>query len=688
MIHEKFDEPMNIIISGVESEAYWRIVVGECNMNTVLMSYHYLQKKPEGFLASRLAKHPNVKVFIDSGAHTFLANMEKFEDKDDEFWEKYLSDYVEFIKKNQEFIFACADLDIDDLVGTEKVDQWRKKYFEPLEEEGVQVCYIWHSIREEKGWEDMCRKYSYTGFSMENDKTATLQRIMKRINVAKKYNTRVHGMALTKTEILSRAPFFSADSTTWLVGQKYGELNWFDGRKMRRLSKSEWRRNFKTKLLKEPFNADWDKLINGMGGQGDTYELLRLNVIAYKLAEEYVRRRLGSKQYWMTSGGSSGTSGHRLPRRRHKASEKAVEPSTHASSNAVAVVPTFSSDNSVNYPPLEWFDGECNDYLEYCREFNIDVDSYSKEEAVNILYYFYILLEAPDEVLATEDDDDLIEYAQSIIDSNIDNRDDAIKELRIFYQRNLEGSSHDFNPTDVAEPKERALYLEEEEFILRDLSQDEVDTEFDLKRPKEDADMPEVMIYDEELKARGVEPVRDSKGRFVKGQQRIRKPKNIYSKQYPKLNCDTCYKSGDCPKYKAGYVCAFDKMLNRFDTRNYEDILDAMTSIVNTNLQRMQKALLFETMDGGMPTPEVTGLVDQNMRLLQKIKELQDTSPKTIISQRKVIKEDGTSETVTHMNVNPTSGGILSQIFGANNDDNEKEPEVVDEKVVEAEIIE
>ena len=680
MIHEKFNEPMNIIISGVESEAYWRIVVGECEMKTVLMSYHYLQKKPKDFLAKRLKKHPDVKVFIDSGAHTFLSNFEKFEDQPIEFWNTYLQNYVNFIRENKEHIFACADLDIDDAVGVEQVDEWRRKYFEPLEEEGVQVCYIWHSIREDKGWEDMCKKYSYVGFSMENDASATLQRIMKRINVAKKYNTRVHGMALTKTEILSRVPFFSADSTTWLVGQKYGELNWFDGRKMRRLSKTEWRRSYKTKLLKEPFNADWDKLINGMGGQGDTYELLRLNVIAYRLAEEYVRKRLGSKQYWMTSGGSSASTGHRIPRKRKRSSQEATE---SVQTTSVAVVPTFSQNNEVNYPTLEWFDGACNDYKDYCKEFNIDVDSYSKEEAINILFYFFILLDAPDELLDEEDSEDLIEYAKSVVDDSIDTREDAIKELRIFFQQNLEGSRQDFNPNQMAQPKDRALYVEEEEFILRDLSQDEIDTEYALERPKED-DMPEVTIYDEELKARGIEAVRDSKGRFIKGQQRIKKPKNIYSKKYPKLNCDTCYKSGDCPEYKAGFVCAYDKMLNRFDTRNYDDIMDAMTSIVNANLSRMQKAMLFETMDGGMPTGEVTGLIDQNMRLLEKIKNLQDTSPKTVLSQRRVVKEDGTQEVVTEMNVNP-QGGILSKIFGVQEDDKEDKEK---DDIVEAEIIE
>lgn len=681
MKHQSYNEPMNVIISGVESDAYWRIVVDECKMKTVLMSYHYLQKKPEGFLATRLAKYPDVRVFIDSGAHTFLANMDNWVDKPDSFWQEYLENYTNFIRKNKDFIFACADLDIDDLVGTEKVDQWRKEYFEPLEEEGVQVCYIWHSIRGEQGWEDMCRKYSYTGFSMMNDSTATVPKLMKRINVAKKYNTRVHGMALTKTEILVRVPFFSADSTTWLVGQQYGELNWFDGRKMKRMLKKEWQRGLKTKLLKEPFNADWDKLMNGMGGRGDTYELLRLNVIAYRLAEEHIRKRLGTKQYWMTSGGSE-TSSRTRTRKRLPAKKTKAEKAPIAQKSMLPTMLGFTEDNSSGLPSAEWFDGDCNDWLHYCDVCHIDPDKYNKDEAVTLIHDFYVFIDAP-ELIEDIEDEDLINYAQDLTEENITDREEAIKELTHIYNQNLLGERNDFGSDNEISQSytERNKYVQEDEFITIDLSENDIDVQYALPAPQTD-DMPEITAYDKELRMLNIEPVRDSKGRFVKGQQKVRKPKNIYSDKYPKLVCDTCYKSGDCPQYKAGYVCAYDRALKKFDTRNLDDIIDAMQSMTNVNLQRMQRAMMFETMDGGMPTPEVTGLIDQNIRLLQKMKELQDHSPKAVLSQRRVVNADGSQEVETQMHMNPNQGGILSQIFGASDNKDKEEDNIVEAEIV------
>lgn len=684
MIHDKIDEPMEIIISGVEPDPYWNLVVQECKTRTVLMSYQYLKKRAGGFLAKRIGQNPDTRVFIDSGAHTFLTDIETYSEKDEEFWESYIEEYTDFIRKNKDFIFACADLDIDDIVGVDKVNEWREKYFEPLEKEGVQVCYIWHLIRGEKGWEDMCRKYSYIGLTVQNDKTASVQRLMKRINVAKRYNTRVHGMALTKTEMLARVPFYTVDSTTWLVGQQFGELNLFDGRRMKRILKKDWRRTCKTKLVNPPYNADWDRLTKGGKlGDGNTYELLKMNLISYRLLEEYARKRLGSKMYWMVNRGAFSTTKH-LPKRKKelpKRKTKAV-----AVKQSSSILPTFSADNSFSFPTSEWFNGNMEDWVEYAKEFNIDADTYTKDECINILYYYYMLLDATEEELDSLEDSELINYAKSVVNEDIEDRSTAIKELKAFFQDNLDGVRNDFKgePAPVS-IEERANYLTEDPFAIIDLDEDSVNELCGTSSPKE-SDMPEVDAYDKELQARGITPVRDSKGRFIKGQQRIRKPKNIYSKQYPKLACDTCYKSGDCPYYKQGKVCAMDKLFKRFDTRNIEDVLDAIYSLSNITLERLQKALLFETMDGGMPTGEVTELINQSLRLVEKAKSLKEHSPNSLITQTKVVNSDGSQQIVTEMKANPQSGGLLSKIFGSALEGNEEDSEK--DKAVDAEIIE
>lgn len=1049
MKHENLNVPMSIVISGVEGKTYWDIVVNKAKMGFVLMSYHYLQSKKGDFLKERIEENPHVKVFIDSGAHTFLTN-EKYLDMPNEFWEDYLEKYTAWLIKNKDYIFACANLDLEAIVGNELVDEWNDKYFKKVEEAGIQVCYIWHSPRGEIGWEEMCRKHSYIGLSIQNDTDTTLQKLMKKIKVAQKYNTRVHGMALTKTDILVRVPFFSADSsvdgdskvlvryktknptvpykvellsikelydrnlenefrtfdfetrvpykdvevltvdnnnktiwgslygvvkhlvkkptvklrvqggkdvicttdhsiitmndngelvetkadslkvgdyvlstkinnafkdnndknalwinnkqykmtdnalqtyglwigdghisenyvgfsclndaecvkpiksfmdrkgnkivrsksnnvdgrvhsvdlvrqfkdldlvgkshskkipswvfslserqigqflkgyfsadgtapcelstvskelkdgvvtllemmgiytsvsyrpshkfikdnktyqakeswkitvkdvnslklfkekvgflqkykmdkleayinskeprqarreekpsnikvdvdgltflkiksiepiangedlvevydlsvkdyerffangilvhnTTWLVGQQYGELNWFDGRKMRRLGKTEWRRNYKTKLLKEPFNADWDRLINGMGGKGDTYELLRLNLVAYKLVEEHIRKRNFSKMYWMKGGENN-----------------SLMPVSHKS----------TTELNLNLPPYEWYVDEEEKYPDldkYLNSMGISPNDFSREESVNILFFYFLLLQDTENHIDEFEDDILTSYASQLSNSVISSRDEAIQFLTTYYRENALGIRNDFKgENSVLAPKEREIYVEEDEFATIDLSSSDIEHGLGIDVNKDD--MPEITLLDEELRKQDIMPVRDSKGRFIKGQKKVRKPKNIYSDKMPVLNCNTCYKAGDCEMYKPGYVCAYKKMFKRFNTRNMDDIIDAMTSMANYNLERMSRAMMFETMDGGMVTAEVTGLIDQNMRILNQIKDLQNS--RAVVSQRKVIREDGTEETVTHLNVNPQEGGILSKIFGMSKSNEEED---------------
>jgi hypothetical protein len=647
--------PTSIILSGVESDRYWDIVVNQGGFKTVLMSFHYLEKKPSNFLRDRLEKHPDVRVFVDSGAFTFMSpdKIDGFKEKPESFWTDYLDRYTGWLKENADCVFACANLDIDHVVGEDTVDQWNKEYFEPLTRDyGIDVCYIWHANRGSEGWEDYCKKYDYVGMSTEND-TLTLQSITRMVNVAKRYNARVHGMAITKTDLLVRVPLFSADSTTWIVGQQYGELNWFDGRGMKRLDKKTWRTTYKTRLLKEPFYADWDKLINGMGGRGDTYELLRLNVIAYKLAEEHIRKRLRTKMYWLKE-------------------------------NSGQVDEDFKKDiDEIVLPDLEWFDGDMEDYKYYLRELHLSPDM-DRDEALDLLYNFYVYIKGDEDDIESSDEE-LIDYCKSVLNDPVSSRSEAINKIRLVYIDNALGNRRDFiseeEDEELGRPKERSQYLQEDEFVTIDLAPEQMAT---MLPPPKGESMDEVNAYDEELKKNNIVPIRDSQGRFVKGQQKVRKQKNVYSSKMPFLNCNVCYKAGDCPEYKPGYVCAYKKVFSQFDTRNMEDIIDAMQSMANTNLTRMQRAMMFEVMDGGMATPEVTMLIDQNMRLLQQIKGLQES--RAVVTQKTVLREDGTQETVTQMNVNPQGQGILSKIFSMSSTKSKEDENDIDEsKVVNAE---
>lgn len=60
------------------------------------------------------------------------------------------------------------------------------------------------------------------------------------------------------------------------------------------------------------------------------------------------------------------------------------------------------------------------------------------------------------------------------------------------------------------------------------------------------------------------------------------------------MACDTCYAASKCPEYKAGYACAYNKMFERFNTRDMSDIIQAMQGIVDYNMARMQKSMILK----------------------------------------------------------------------------------------------
>ena len=109
--------------------------------------------------------------------------------------------------------------------------------------------------------------------------------------------------------------------------------------------------------------------------------------------------------------------------------------------------------------------------------------------------------------------------------------------------------------------------------------------------------------------------MRDKAGRFVKGHRPLIRPKYVYSQNYPKLFCNTCYAGKSCPEYQEGLVCAYKKALKKYKTRNIDDVMDKMTSTADFSFAYMQWEMIQEALLGGVD-PEVTRLIGKNCRYL------------------------------------------------------------------------
>ena len=114
------------------------------------------------------------------------------------------------------------ELDIDRIVGLEKVEEFRRRIESKT---GKQSIPVWHSNR---GWQyfvNMCKEYSYVsiGGIAKNPNGKAIEKIFPWfIQEAHRTGTQIHGLGYTDTKKLKQYPFDSVDSTSWSSGGRYG----------------------------------------------------------------------------------------------------------------------------------------------------------------------------------------------------------------------------------------------------------------------------------------------------------------------------------------------------------------------------------------------------------------------------------------------------------------------------------
>lgn len=627
-----YTRPLSIFYSGVEYESYLDILYN-LGIRNFLMSYEYLKGKGIG----QLKKYPDMHLFIDSGAYTYQ-NDPKYEEYTLEQWEEQIKEYLDWAKKHKNQIFAIADLDLQYLnsVGYETVYEWRKKYFEPfMLETGIPVCFIYHEDGLEY-WEYMCQRYPYVGLSLAIDKTENgTEQLREMFRIAEKHNTLTQGMASTNTAMLTQYPFYTVDSTTWNVGLKYGEISVWTGTKMTRIKKADFESKAFPYISKYSQTFDFNLIL-----QEDKTEMIRVNAQAFIEAEKFVRDRLKAKMYWL---------------------------------KARAVKVNVDNLPEDFFPSIGWFNSNprIDSMQEYARSMNINPEL-PETELMDSIADMTIFLNWNDPEYTPIKQS----YTPEIIDGLHDmyvnrivgSQQEKIEDLTAFFRECLSGNNDKLlhlgtNFDRIV--KERDYYIDDTEEELVDLTPEEVRLKLAglLPTPKDEESAPEIDSLDEEIYRKAdIVPVFDEKGLFVKGQKAVRKPKKVYSKKYPKYACDTCYAAQKCPEYKAGYVCAYNNMFNRFDTRDMADIIQAVQGIVEHNMARMQRAMIMEVMNGTID-PVTTQLMDTNIRYMQMLKQMYECGSPEVLRQTRIIRADGSEEHTTSI-TNPQSGGILEKLFG------------------------
>lgn len=179
-----------------------------------LESYHYINTERH---CSMIRKDQRT-VFLDSGA--FSMHTKGIEIN--------LDAYVDFVKKNADILHLVSNLDHIGM-GKEKETYDNQKY---LESQGIQVQPVFH-VRDRDEW---LIKYIEEGYDyifiggMVPESTQFLQTRLD--DLWSKYLTdskgdalvKVHGFGLTVLPLMQRYPWFSVDSTSWVLTGRFGSI--------------------------------------------------------------------------------------------------------------------------------------------------------------------------------------------------------------------------------------------------------------------------------------------------------------------------------------------------------------------------------------------------------------------------------------------------------------------------------
>ena len=196
------------------------------DIQNILISYHYIRKDlnyTKEIL--EMIRNRGGLFMTDSGAFSMF-NDPDFDGKTFD-WDTYLLEYTDWLMANREYVFVACNLDVDQFVGHEKVKQWNRQYFKPLEEY-MNIAYVAHGMS--KNATDMmmvkeyCKEHDYVAVSEAYAPVAS-----DIYQMAKQTKTTIHGLAWTKPTILKDYPFFSVDSTSWVNYQKFGATPSWDG---------------------------------------------------------------------------------------------------------------------------------------------------------------------------------------------------------------------------------------------------------------------------------------------------------------------------------------------------------------------------------------------------------------------------------------------------------------------------
>lgn len=166
---------------------------------------------------------------LDSGAFTFMQGKGGSPD-----WDEYVERYADFINRNN--VEKYFELDIDSVVGYERVKQYRRRLENLTNRPSIPV---WHNNRGKEEFIRHCEEYNYVSIGgLVGGSAEYSQKYWKYfpwfISEAHSRGAKIHALGFTSLLGIQKYHFDSVDSTGWTTGNRFGYLYYFDGKTMQK----------------------------------------------------------------------------------------------------------------------------------------------------------------------------------------------------------------------------------------------------------------------------------------------------------------------------------------------------------------------------------------------------------------------------------------------------------------------
>lgn len=205
---------MKIYFAGADGEKF-SSAIKDAGARNLLVSYFNF-RHPE--------KITDERVFLDSGAFTAWSQKKEID----------INKYAEFLKEWKDKFEVYANLDV---IGDAEATLKNQK---KLEKHGLDPLPTFHYKSDIKYLKYYAKNYEYIalGGLVPISKEQTIFKwldycfkyLVKEVqNPAERKRLKIHAFGVSNPEVLLRYPFYSCDSTSWLLGGKFGRIaKWKD----------------------------------------------------------------------------------------------------------------------------------------------------------------------------------------------------------------------------------------------------------------------------------------------------------------------------------------------------------------------------------------------------------------------------------------------------------------------------